>query len=313
MVMYTHRRRATFDVKSCRVWAVTSNGTAIRTPTGRTLAFAETGQPDGVPLFYFHGIPGSRLDFHHPFNRTALDDSGVRMIGVDRPGYGGSDFQPGRGYADWPDDVATVADALAVDRFGIVAYSAGAPYAVACALGLPGRVTSIGIVSGVGPAEMPKFRDGMGKTDALMIQISRWAAPVGRLALSQVKRQVERSPEKFSSQFDKELSSADVAVHREPGMRDAVRSAFLESTRKGPRGIVEDYRIWSRPSNLDYSKVRCPVRVWHGDADAVVPVNHARYAAGLIPGCELEIVPGVGHLHTADRWRDAVTAVAATR
>ena len=286
------------------------NDTTVRTASGRTLAYAETGEPDGAPLFYFHGIPGSRLDFHQPFNRPALDGAGVRIIGIDRPGYGGSGFQPRRRYTDWPDDVATVADTLGIDRFGIVAYSGGGPYAVACAVGLPDRVTSVGIVSGDGPAEMPNFRDGMGKTDALMIRIARWASPVGHLAINQARRQAERAPEKFSGQFDKELSPPDVAVHGEAGMRDAVRVAFLESTRHGARGIIEDYRIWSAPTGLDYTAVRCPVRIWHGDADALVPVHHASYVADLIPGAGLEIMPGVGHLHTAARWHDFVTAVA---
>ena len=81
--------------------------TTVRTASGRTLAYAETGEPDGAPVFYFHGIPGSRLDFHQPFNRPALDGAGVRIIGIDRPGYGGSDFQRRRRYTDWTDDVAT--------------------------------------------------------------------------------------------------------------------------------------------------------------------------------------------------------------
>ncbi len=235
------------------------------------------------------------------------------MIGIDRPGYGGSDIQPRRRCSDWSGDVATVADALGIDRFGIVAYSGGGPYAVACALGLPDRVTSVGIVSGDGPAEMPNFRDGMGKTDALMLRIARWAAPVGRLAIGQARRQAERSPEKFSGQFDKELSPQDVAVHAEAGMRDAVRTAFLESTRNGSRGIVQDYRICSAPTGLDCTAVRCPVQIWHGDADALVPVHHARYVACLIPGAELEIRPAVGHLHTAARWHEFVVATAAPR
>ena len=113
------------------------NDTTVRTASGRTLAYADTGEPDGAPLVYFHGLPGSRLDFHQPFNRPALDGAGVRIIGIDRPGYGGSGFQPRRRYTDWPDDVATVADTLGIDRFGIVAYSGGGPYAVACAVGLP--------------------------------------------------------------------------------------------------------------------------------------------------------------------------------
>ena len=148
---------------------------------------------------------------------------------------------------------------------------------------------------------MPNFRDGMGKTDALMIRIARWASPIGRLAINQARRQAERAPEKFSGQFDKELSPPDVAVHREAGMREAVRVAFLESTRHGARGIIEDYRIWSAPTGLDYTKVHCPARLWHGDADAVVPVHHASYVAALIPDAELEVMPGVGHLHTAAR------------
>ena len=91
----------------------------------------------------------------------------------------------------------------------------------------------------------------------------------------------------------------------------AVRATFLESTRQGSCGIVEDYRIWSAPTGLDYTVVRCPVRIWHGDADAIVPVHHTRYVADLIPRAELEIMPGVGHLHTAARWHEFVTAVAA--
>jgi len=78
---------------NCKVRAVTDT---VHTQSGRTLAYAQTGQPDGVPLFYFHGIPGSRLDFEQPFNRPALEDTVVRIIGIDRPGYGGSDSSPRR-------------------------------------------------------------------------------------------------------------------------------------------------------------------------------------------------------------------------
>ena len=284
--------------------------TTVRTASGRTLAYAETGEPDGAPVFYFHGIPGSRLDFHQPFNRPALDGAGVRIIGIDRPGYGGSDFQRRRRYTDCSrrrgDRGRRPRNRPLRHRrlFGRRSLRRRVRHRT------PHRVTSVGVVSGDGPAEMPNFRDGMGKTDALMIRIARWASPVGRLAINQARRQAERAPEKFSGQFDKELSPPDVAVHREAGMREAVRVAFLESTRHGARGIIEDYRIWSAPTGLDYTKVHCPARLWHGDADAVVPVHHASYVAALIPDAELEVMPGVGHLHTAARWHDFVTAVA---
>jgi pimeloyl-ACP methyl ester carboxylesterase len=96
--------------------------TAVRTATGRAVAYAEAGQPDGAPIVYCHGFPGSRLDFHQPFNQAALDGVGVRVIGIDRPGFGDSDCQTRRRYEDWPADVAAVADDLGIARFGIIAY-----------------------------------------------------------------------------------------------------------------------------------------------------------------------------------------------
>jgi pimeloyl-ACP methyl ester carboxylesterase len=282
--------------------------TAVRTATGRKVAYTQTGQADGAPVFYCHGFPGSRLDFHQPFNQPALDGSGVRLIGLDRPGFGESEFQPRRRYSDWPSDVSAVADELGIERFGIIAYSAGGPYAIACALAYPERLTFVGIVSGVGPAETPGFHRGMGATNAILTRLSRWARPLARLAISRARKQVGAAPEKFSRQFDKELSPPDVALHRDAGLRQAARNLFLESTKNGPRGAVEDYRVWANPSGLDLTSVSVPVRIWHGNADEIVPMHHAEYVAEKIPTADLTVLPGVGHLHTAERWREFLTA-----
>jgi len=85
---------------------------------GRRLAFREYGAVDGAPVFNFHGWPGSRLDF-------AANDAaaGVRVVAVDRPGMGGSDFQRRRRVLDWPADVAAVADAFGLDRFAVLGFS----------------------------------------------------------------------------------------------------------------------------------------------------------------------------------------------
>lgn len=125
----------------------------VTTSDGRVLAYAETGQADGRPIVYCHGTPGSRSDFDYSVNRAALDGVGARVIGIDRPGFGGSTFQAQRSYADWPRDVAAVVDHLGIDRFGVLGYSRGGLYAVACALASPERVTFVGVVSGDGPSE----------------------------------------------------------------------------------------------------------------------------------------------------------------
>src|SRR6266576_2953966 len=80
---------------------------------GRDLGWLELGDPAGMPVFAFHGTPGSRL-------QLAIDDApiratGLRLICPDRPGYGLSTFQPGRRLVDWPGDVVSLADPRAIE------------------------------------------------------------------------------------------------------------------------------------------------------------------------------------------------------
>jgi pimeloyl-ACP methyl ester carboxylesterase len=263
---------------------------SVGTESGRRVAYAQMGRLDGTPLLYFHGDPGSRLDFDQPLSRAALDESGVRLIGIDRPGFGRSTHQAGRRHRDWPSDVLAVADELGIDRFGILAYSAGGPYAVACALAFPEWLTFVGIVSGIGPAETPRHREGMPRTAVTAIGLSRRVPAVVRWVVKHT------SPERFSRQFDKELSPADRMLYRDPHVRQAAIDFFAEATRHGPHGLVEDWRLMGTPSGLDYTAVQCPIRLWHGDADGTVPAHHAKHVARLVPKADLEVLPGVGHL-----------------
>ena len=133
----------------------------ITLPDGRRLAYSETGAPDGSPVLYFHGHPGSRLDVAM-FDRSILARSGLRMLSIDRPGIGQSDFQPGRAIRDWPADVRGFADALGIQRFAVLGVSGGGPFAAACAQALPERVTKALLVSSVGRFDLPGITKGMG-------------------------------------------------------------------------------------------------------------------------------------------------------
>ncbi|HEY6427411.1 MAG TPA: alpha/beta fold hydrolase, partial [Acidimicrobiales bacterium] len=70
---------------------------AIELAEGRTLAYADCGPKDGRPVLWCHGAPGSRLE-PQPFADQAAA-AGFRIIGIDRPGYGGSTPDPGRSIA----------------------------------------------------------------------------------------------------------------------------------------------------------------------------------------------------------------------
>ena len=75
-------------------------------------------------------LPASRLFAPDPVVTATL---GLRLITVDRPGYGRSSGQPERRFADWPADVSELMESLGVESFSIVAHSSGGPYALACA------------------------------------------------------------------------------------------------------------------------------------------------------------------------------------
>ena len=110
----------------------------IRLPDGRNLCYAEYGDPQGKPVMSFHGGPGSHLE-HEAYSAT-IGSLGVRLICPDRPGMGLSDFQPGRKLLDWPPDVLALADALGLERFGVMGWSVGSQYALACAYAIPERL-----------------------------------------------------------------------------------------------------------------------------------------------------------------------------
>ena len=99
----------------------------VTLPDGRDLAYEEYGDPAGFPVLSFHGGLSSRLDAA-PADAAARD-GGVRLVAPDRPGMGLSTFQPGRRLVDWPADVTSLADALGLERFAVMGWSAGGPYA----------------------------------------------------------------------------------------------------------------------------------------------------------------------------------------
>ncbi len=103
----------------------------VVTPDGRSLEVHEEGAPAGLPVVVHHGTPMSGLQYP-PHVELAREQS-LRLLGYDRPGYGGSSRAPGRIVADCAADVAAIADALGLERYVTWGISGGGPHALACA------------------------------------------------------------------------------------------------------------------------------------------------------------------------------------
>lgn len=281
-------------------------------PDGRSLAWREYGTPDGTPVMYFHGIPGSRIDGR--VTADAIEAAGLRMIAPDRPGFGLSSLGTGRrSYAGWADDVASLADRLGIDRFAIVAYSAGGPYALATCAALPDRVTRAAIVSGVATSEMTSYRKGTGPTDRAMTLLAPRVPSLARFLVGLSIKQAWAKPERFGKSVDRDFSAPADQRILDSELRAQLPELFLESTRGGPAGIVEDFAVWTRPSGVDLGRVSTPVQLWHGEEDRTIPSSHARWIASRVSSAELTIWPGIGHLHDLERWAEVYAALGPPR
>src|SRR6266545_918873 len=138
-----------------------SRVTEFHLPDGRALSFNDVGPRDGWPIFYFHGVPSAATEWHMWAHENLCRETHSRLVAVDRPGTGSSSFQPDRRLSDWPRDIEALADGLGIDRFSVLGYSGGGPYAAVCAARLPGRVASAALVSSLASFALPGMTDGL--------------------------------------------------------------------------------------------------------------------------------------------------------
>jgi pimeloyl-ACP methyl ester carboxylesterase len=277
-----------------------SAGARPRDPTrvvtladGRRLAYLELGDSAGPPVFYFHGLPGSRLEalFAHP----AAAALGVRLIAVDRPGIGRSDPSPGRALLDWPADVAALADVLDLDRFSILGVSGGGPYAAACAWKLPERLRAVAIVAGVGPLDTAAALRAMSPVVRPFFILARRAPALLPIVGAPLAGLIRAWPAWALALIRTRSSPPDRAVLSAPEAATILGRGLAEAFRQGATGTIRELRLLVRPWGFEPAEIRVPVRLWHGEADRTVPAAMGHRLAATIPGCRARFLPDEGH------------------
>jgi len=278
---------------------------------GRSLGFAEYGDPDGKPVFYFHGHPSSRLDWPLFDPDEATSQLGARLIAPDRPGHGLSDYQRGRTMLDWPDDVIELADALQIDRFAVLGVSGGGPYAAACAFKIPLRLTKTAIVCRMGPAEAPGATDGISWIYAGKSAIAR------NLMLKMMAIGLQRDPDKFQRRFLSQASATLPAPDVELLENSEFANSFLkltfgEALRPGIAGASHDARLYSQPWGFRLEDIACEVHLRHGELDRQVLPSVGHYVADAIPNCHATFAHNEGHLSLPRNCVRAILSVLAS-
>ncbi len=286
----------------------------IRLADGRALAFAEFGDPRGVPIVFFHGSPMSRLFCPDEAATAAVR---VRFIALDRPGFGRSDLQPGRTVVEWADDVADLAEALDIARFAVAGVSAGGKYAAACAARIPSRLTGVAILSGAfGPlGTQPDALERLSPQSRQLYDLAQndpW--PAATTATEQLEgraRQLADHPERLLND-DAHLSDADRWFLTDPRRVDFDRSVS-EAVRQGAWGWAWERIAALRPWGFRLEEIPIEVHLWHGAHDPEEPQADVEWWASKIPLSRLMLWPDAGHFGFVKHWSDVLEALLAAR
>jgi pimeloyl-ACP methyl ester carboxylesterase len=266
-------------------------GGSLELADGRRLAYDDVGDPAGVPLVYLHGCPDSRLT-RHPDDSIAVR-AGVRLIAVDRPGYGSSDPP-----SDWTlesvaRDVAALVDHLGLERCAVLGWSSGGSIALACAAAFPAKFGPIGLAA----ATVPTSFDG--SVDEAVQEIVPLVVPADltpSLALEHIR-------EAKSAAYLNDLDSVS-------GLADQLVEGLLAATRDGLSGVEFDIRNLMTPWNFDVPAVEASVLLWYAECDDVVAPSVGAALADQLPRASLEIIEGASHLLPLVHWSTLLEEIA---
>jgi pimeloyl-ACP methyl ester carboxylesterase len=261
---------------------------------GRRLAFTATGPQDGVPVIYCHGAIGTPIDATIDLQRITRA-LGVRYIAPSRPGIGGSDASPGRTVLDFADDIRELADSLDLKRFSVVGVSAGGPYALALAYRLRGRVGRVAVCSSLSPLGPPHTTPGVQRRVRFALGLLAQRPGLCRAIGDTVLPAVAQRPELVNRVISAHAAPAERARLADGSERTAASDSFLDATRSGVGGLVDDYLTYAGGWDFPLAEVYNEVHLWHGAGDPLVPVEHALQLAAVLPRCQVFIDPDEGH------------------
>lgn len=248
---------------------------------GRVLGWAEWGPPGGVPVLF---SPGAATSRRLGFGAGHLDELGVRLISIDRPGLGVSTLVPDQTFDRFAADIGAFCAGRRLGVPAMVGNSQGTPFALACVLaGVAGPLALVSPMDEVARLTH-RLPDGQAK-------LVRWVASdpqaveaffAGFGADDLLKLILDASPPE------------DLAVYRSPAFHTAFRAALDDGFRQGPAGYARETAMAMGRWPFDLGAVTTPVDIWFGELDTSHSPDQGATLVARIPGARRRLVPGAG-------------------
>jgi pimeloyl-ACP methyl ester carboxylesterase len=283
---------------------------AVHRTTTNTAWFPREGQGRERVVVLCHSAPGAGIFDPDPEQTRARR---VRLLSVDRPGYGGSSpVAPGSWatVAAAADDLAAVLDTLGVERAGVVGWSAGGRVALALAARRPDLVDRVVVLATPAPDDdvpwiEPEQRDELNRLRAL--------APdrVHAVLRDRLGPLVPEDPYSSEALWFLGAGSADAGALEAPGVRRRLGEMLHAAFVQGSRGLAADIGGYClQPWGFEPQAVEAKTLLLYGSRDPVAGPSHGRWWQARLPDARLEIAPGAGHLLVVPTWGRVLSHVA---
>ncbi len=243
------------------------------------------------------GGPGSRLEGQMYEKKAA--EYGFRLIATDRQGMGQSTFKSERVLLDYPQDLADLADALGIGKFGVMGHSGGGAHTTVCGYALPDRITF-----NMPSAGYTNFAELPGAADLLRTKADRMSVGLSkkhpRLFFDLMALNVKYLPESYYKAVASAGNETDKKITEDPEFKKHLIADQKEALIQDGRGVTVDAAVHYVDWGFRLKDISGKVHVFHGTEDNFVPVKYAEHLAENIPNCEIHRLEGQSHLFPWD-------------
>lgn len=282
---------------------------ALDLPDGRKLGYALYGStsPNAPTILFIHGSGDNRLS--GGFFHAAAEDLDIRIVSIDRPGWGLSSARASGGHGtvlDFAQDVQHLTHELGIQQYGLIGASGGGPFTLACAYALAAtQLKSVSMLIAAGPWESTVMRHASWFPWLFWTVVNhsavlrRWGARQAMTRYSAMSREeyVASNRKKMSSWWVRLLSrphAKDLALFREDAVFEYSYDLLRENCKRedGVEGMVEDWGVMTREDlGFELEEIRrdLPIQLWYGRYDTSVSWHVGRELKRRLRGDGVEL------------------------
>ncbi len=239
---------------------------------GAKLIFHFYGPAGGRPVLFIHGM----LDGIQCTEgiEDLLYRHNIRLIGIERPNFAGSDPYNGR-IQDLPEYVASGAFELIdhlelTQRLVVVGHMAGSLYAFAIAARRPDQIKAIVSISGGVPIVSSAQIKSMSLRQRLIAYTARYTPSALPFMLRAGIKQLDTGGDRNFMKALYRDSAEDQAACADPEIFDVVSNGYHFSVMRGHEAFEGDSYHVVRDWSWLVKRSNCPVHLIHGHHDPVV-------------------------------------------